>query len=52
MCFKLKIRVKFYEKRRLNALAKSISPCQPAQIVQADMSRNFSPSFNSSLVKG
>ena len=37
-------------KRGLNAFAKSIDPCQPAQSVQADMSRNFSQSLNSLLV--
>ena len=28
-------------KRKLNAFAKSIDSCQPAQSAQADMSRNF-----------
>ena len=30
----------------LNTLAKSFGSCQPAQIAQADMSRNFSLSLN------
>ena len=33
-------------KSGLNAFAKSIDSCQPAQSAQADMSRNFSLSFN------
>ena len=33
-------------KRDLNALAKSVDPCQPAQSAQADMGRHFSPSLN------
>ena len=31
-----------FRKGGLNALAKSIDPCQPAQSAQADMGRNFS----------
>ena len=30
-------------KRVLNAFAKNIGSCQPAQSAQADMERNFSP---------
>ena len=32
-------------KMGLNAFAKSIDPCQPAQSAQADMGRNFSLSL-------
>ena len=39
-------------KRSLNAFAKSIDPCQPAQSAQADMGRYFSPSLNFLHVKG
>ena len=38
-------------KRRLNALAKSIDSCQPAQSAQADMNRNFSASSHSQHAK-
>ena len=31
--------------RRLGVFAKNIDPCQPAQSAQADMGRNFPPSF-------
>ena len=39
-------------KRGLNASAKSIEQCQPAQSAQADMDRNFSLSLNFLHVKG
>ena len=32
-------------KKGLNAFAKNIDPCQPAQSAQADMGRNFSHSL-------
>ena len=33
-------------KMGLNASAKSIDPCQPAQYALADIGRNFSPSLD------
>ena len=42
----------FFEKGMINAFAKSIDPCQPAQSAQAGMGRNFSLSLDFTLVKG
>ena len=38
--------------RGSNTFAKSIDPCPPARIAQADIGRNFSPSFHFLPVKG
>ena len=44
-CFILIIKP-YSVKRVLNAFAKSIDPCQPAQSAQADMGRYFSLNLN------
>ena len=48
----LKINEACSVKRGLEAFAKSIDPCQPAQFAPADMGRNFSLQINFLHIKG